>query len=374
MLGSKNQKAKKLAKEKKMKKMLRSSVVLMLAMAVGLMLNVGCEDSELSRLLGLSKKKNDSSAQQPQETSSQSAVENIEDSETTESSEVKESESKESDSQDGNLQQTQSDGNANGQVNNGESQTLQTVDIPQAQAPENVGGIQPDIAMPSGKNYIKVLQISGTKHPNDLGYAGTWEFFDPTPVGTERIKYGTSNPADIDEAGIWDFQMIHDGNVTVAFRESLTITFPNDFDLQIQSAVINAGVISVIFYFQYKSQTPFSSETGTIFRSTMVGAAHKYGYPVAGSVKFTDSFGFIPIPDEHVSWDLVMNIAGVVRLYGKDSLQPGSLYDGILSYPVAKNAQKDVIKRGEGISIVWIKTALADIPTYGRNNFWGRTK
>jgi hypothetical protein len=128
-----------------MKKMLKSSVVLMLAVVVGLMLSVGCEDSELSRLLGLSKKKNDFSAQQPQENNNNPVV-------------------------------------------------------------ENVGGIQPmDITVPSGKNYIKVLQISGNRSPNDLGYAGTWEYFDPTPVGTERMRYDTKKPQDVDEVGEWSF-------------------------------------------------------------------------------------------------------------------------------------------------------------------------
>jgi hypothetical protein len=230
-----------------MKKMLRSSVVLMLAAAVGLMLNVGCEDSELSRLLGLSKKKNDYSSQQPQETSSQSAVENAEETTTEDSEnlEAKESESKESDSQDGtqtsnstqngeennsqngtqsgndnsnqngegtsdvqngndsssqssSLPQTQSDGNTDGQTNNNGS--------PQNQISENVGGIQPlDIVMLSGKNYIKVLQLSGNRNPNDLGYTGTWEYFDPTPVGTERTIYGTTKPNDLGEVGTWTF-------------------------------------------------------------------------------------------------------------------------------------------------------------------------
>jgi hypothetical protein len=416
----------------------------MLAAAVGLMLNVGCEDSELSRLLGLSKKKNDAVVQ-PQESSNNSAVEN---------SEAKESESKESGSgdgtqsnydnsnqngegtsntqnnndgsaqngegtsdaqngndnssqssslpqtqsggnangqangsstqnnegtsnaqnnndssnQDGNLQQVQSDGSANGQTNDGESQTpaIQAVDISQAQSPETPAGIQPmDIDVPSGKNYIKVLQISGTKHPNDLGYAGTWEYFDPTPVGTERIKYGTSNPADIDEVGIWEFQMIQDGNVTTAFNESLTIVDSTTFSLSVKAAVINAGIISVSF--SVRTSTPTASAERGIFYTNMISSHILATFPVvAGNIY--DFYAY-----NSVSLELTMNSDGLVRLYG-GTIVANTTYYGALSYPVAKNVQKGVIEKGAGMSIVWIKTAPADTPTYGRNNFWGRTK
>jgi hypothetical protein len=160
----------------------KSSGVLMLAVAAAaVMLNAGCEDSELSRLLGLSKKKNDAVVQ-PQESSNNSAVENADGS-----------------NQDGKLQQTQSDGNANGQANDGESQTPTSEN-------SKVQEITPtSLLFPSDKNYKKVIQIAGTKHPNDMGYAGVWEIIDTTPPGTEKSIYGTQTPNQLGEVGTWAF-------------------------------------------------------------------------------------------------------------------------------------------------------------------------
>jgi hypothetical protein len=94
--------------------------------------------------------------------------------------------------------QIQSDGNTDGQTNNN--------GLPQNQISETPAEIQPmDMTIPSGKNYIKVLQLSGNRSPNDLGYAGTWEYFDPTPVGTERMRYDDQKPQDVDEVGEWTF-------------------------------------------------------------------------------------------------------------------------------------------------------------------------
>jgi hypothetical protein len=196
--------------------------MLAVVVAVGLMLNVGCEDSELSRLLGLNKKKDDSVAQPSQQQDNKSVSENekeitSENSKTTENSDGKESNSGDGtqsgndastqnsermsgaqnnnggSNQDESLQQTQPDGNTNGQVTIDESQTqvsetvgefqtpaIQAVDIPQAQAGETPG------------NNYKVLTIYGTKHPNDLGYAGTWEFVEAS-VNDNTIQGSPAN-------------------------------------------------------------------------------------------------------------------------------------------------------------------------------------
>jgi hypothetical protein len=183
------------------------------------MLNAGCEDSELARLLGLSKKKNDAVVQ-PQESSDNSAVENAEEAATkdSENSEAKESESKESDSQDGTqpgnptqngeennsqngtqsgndnstqnsegTSDTQNNNNNSNQNSEGTSDTQnnndsssQSSSLPQTQAGET-----------SDNNY-KTVTIYGNRHPNDFGYAGTWEFVKAS-VNVPQVAISSAN-------------------------------------------------------------------------------------------------------------------------------------------------------------------------------------
>jgi hypothetical protein len=384
----KTKKAKKLAKEKKMKKMLKSSGVLMLAVVVGLTLNVGCEDSELSRLLGLSKKKNDSSAQQSQETNSQSAVENAEETATkdSENSEAKESESKESDSQDGtqsnndnlnqnnentsdtqnnnggsnqdeSLQQTQSDGNTNGQVNDGESQTpaIQAGDISQTQAPETAAGIQPmDIAVPANKNYIKVLQISGIKHPNDSGYAGTWEYFDPTPVGTERIRYDTQNPKDVDEVGTWEFVLTR----TMAYVD-VKVLIPGPFAANASAAHIGSGVT---IEYPKGNNVPYQVPNTAVISGTMIDTVSSgsqrdfFGGEVVVIVQNnpTTAGGTVTV---NQYW--IKPLVAVSELPGRYWLYRISVEQ---EYPTAQLNRNNI----------WKKTTLSTSPATNRMNNWGR--
>jgi hypothetical protein len=387
----------------------KSSVVLMLAMVVGLMLNVGCEDSELSRLLGLSKKKNDAVVQ-PQETSSQSAVESAEETATkdSENSEAKESESKESDSQDGTqsgdstkngeennsqngtqsgndnlnqnnentsdtqnnngdsnqdgiLQQTQSDGNTNGQTNDGEIQTpaIQAVDIPQAQSPETAAGIQPmDIAVPANKNYIKVLQISGTKHPNDLGYAGNWEYFDPTPAGTERMRYDDKNPAAVDEVGSWTFvptrttvyvdvnvaltEVYFSSNPTLSIGKGVAISYPRGNEVPYQ--VPNTAVI------------------------TLVNGSN--GYATLATLRdYFDIEVIVLAQNNATTQNATVTVAQYwARVLFNVSANPNRYWIYRISveqeYPTAQLNRNNI----------WKKTTLSALPVPNRVNNWGRTQ
>jgi hypothetical protein len=259
----------------------KSSVVLMLAVAAAaVMLNAGCEDSELARLLGLSKKKNDLAAQLSQQQDNKSVSENeketaSENSKTTENSDGKESGSEdgtqsENDSsnqnsentsaaqnnnadgsnQDGNLQQAQSDGNTN------EIQTpaLQDAVLPQVQA-----GEAPD-------NNYKTVTIYGTKHPNDLGYAGTWEFLETNKITyltiTALPEIGGFNQLE----GIWSFNSHVQGNkIYLNFRyrlntsnESYRFAFEIVADgIKIERQVSNVyNIFSGIFTESWNTSSP----------------------------------------------------------------------------------------------------------------------
>jgi hypothetical protein len=430
----------------------KSSVVLMLAVAAAaVMLNVGCEDSELARLLGLSKKKNDSAVQPSQQQDAKSVSENekettSENSKTTENSDGKENGSEDGaqsgndnstqnsegtpnaqnnygcstqdgnlqqtqsdgntneqtndnstqnsegasdvqnnndgSNQDENLQQTQSDGNTNGQVNDGESQTptIQAGDISQAQSPETVGesqiqtststseiigGIQPlDIVVPSGKNYIKVLQLFGNRNPNDLGYAGTWEYFDSTPVDTEKIIYGTTEPNALGEVGTWEFV---DSSKEIIY--SFWKAVPNydrteDVDINvgggIRCLVLKTGflVVNPVIYVET------STYPVTVSLTDDLNAARDYveGFnPTDVPTGASSTMGLFTyrasLGGAHLTW------SGVNLHYQDGSV---AFYCNQADTAITwKTAQSDA-------NNTWKKTELSKVPADNRVNNWGR--